>query len=90
MITSSRRFSTFSELNENIENNNTEKPRRDIDSLSTDSIDSDKFKPTAGCTSKISSVELIRQALRKKQYDVVKLHLGMSIIYQYWKKIDSI
>ena len=69
MLTSSRAFSTFSELNENVENNNIEKIRRI-------SVDSDIYRPSNGHTSKLNQMELLRLAIRRKQFDIVKIHLG--------------
>ena len=90
MLKSSQAFSNFEELKENVDGNRIQTIRFPVDMENNNPVELEK--PVTGATSKISSLQLARQAVKKKQLDIAKIHFGMILVrknFLWFKKYDS-
>ena len=85
MLKSSQAFSNFEELKENVDGNRIQTIRLPVDMENNNPVELER--PVIGATSKISSLQLARQAVKKKQFDIAKIHFGMILVLKkFWFK----
>jgi len=77
MLKSSQAFSNFEELKENVDGNRIQTIRFPVDMENNNPVELER--PVIGATSKISSLQLARQAVKKKQFDIAKIHFDAGV-----------